>query len=53
MFAQDTDKPTPAPKRIDVAEWILMAEKNISEASVKNALRKTGFSWFPHPPKEI
>ena len=53
MFAQDTDKPTPAPKRIDVAEWILMAEKNISEASVKNAWRKTGFSWFPHLPKEI
>ncbi len=53
MLAQDPDKPTPAAQRLDIAEWILMAERNIKEASIKNAWRKTGFSWFPHLPKEI
>ncbi len=53
MFAQDPDKAMPAAKRCDVAEWILMAERNMTEASIKNAWRKTGFSWFPHLPKAI
>ncbi len=39
LFAQDPDKPTPTAKRIDVAEWIIMVERNMSEASVKNAWR--------------
>jgi hypothetical protein len=31
----------------------LMAERNISKVSIKNACRKTGLSWFPHLPNEI
>jgi hypothetical protein len=53
MLAQDPDKAMPAAKRSNVTEWILMAERNITEASIKNAQRKTGFSWFPHLPKAI
>ena len=53
MLAQDPNKPTPAAKRLDIAEWILRAERNIKEVSIKNAWRKTGFSWFPLLPKEI
>ena len=53
MFAKDPDKPTPTATHRDVAEWILMAERNIKEVSIKNAWRKTGFSWFPHLPKAI
>ena len=53
MFVQDPDKPTPTATRRDVAEWILMAEHNIKEVSIKNAWRKTGFSWFLHLPKVI
>ena len=53
MFAQDTDKPTPASTHMHVAEWILKAEENISKTLIKNAWRKTGFSWFPHLPKEM
>ena len=53
MLAQDPDKAMPAAKRGDVVEWILMAERNITEVSIKNAWRKTGFFWFPHLPKAI
>ena len=53
MFAQDPDKTIPTPTRRDVAGWILTAELNVCEASIKDAWRKTRFSWFPHLPKEI
>lgn len=53
MLSQDPDKPTPVSKRVDVAEWILMAQRNMSEAIIKNAWRRTGLSWFPHLPKEV
>jgi hypothetical protein len=53
MFAQDPNKAMPAAKRSNIVEWILMAECNIKEALIKNAWRKTGFSWFPHLPKAI
>jgi hypothetical protein len=36
-----------------VPEILQKTERNIKEASIKNAWRKTGFSWFPHLPKEI
>ena len=44
---QDPDQPTPNATRRQVAEWIISAEKGITEETIKNAWKRNGFSYFP------
>ena len=46
LMAQDPDAPIAKTTRRHVVEWILAAEENITEATIRNAWRKTGFSYF-------
>jgi hypothetical protein len=46
IFAQDPDKPIPCPTRRHVSEWIIVAKRMIQDTMVRNAWRKTGFSFF-------
>ena len=52
MLLQDPNKPTPGSSRCDVAGWIIKADRAVSDATLRNAWRKTGFSYFPDLPKE-
>jgi hypothetical protein len=46
LFEQDPDLPIPATTRRDVSDWILTAERNITDETIKNSWRKTGYSYF-------
>ena len=46
LIAQDPDAPIAKTTRRHVVEWILSAKQNITEATICNACRKTGFSYF-------
>ncbi len=52
MFLQDSNVPIPCPSRQQVAEWIVGAMDDISDVTVRNAWRKSGFSYFPDQAKE-
>ena len=52
MMLQDPDKPTPSSSRRDVAGWIIEAERAVSNATIRNAWKRTGLSYFPDQPKE-
>ena len=52
MFSQDTNMIIPCPSRQQVSEWIIGAMADISDVTVRNAWRKSGFSYFPEEPKE-
>ena len=47
MLQQDPSLPIPSPDRRQVASWILAAERAVTDEVVRNAWRKTGFSYFP------
>ena len=36
----------------DVAGWIIEAERAVSNATIRNAWKRTGLSYFPDQPKE-
>ena len=46
LWLQDPDAPIAKTTRRDVIEWILSAERNISAEVIRNAWRKTGYSYF-------
>ena len=52
MMRQDPDQPTPAASRRDVAGWIVEAEREVRDETIRNAWKKTDFSYFPNEPKE-
>jgi hypothetical protein len=46
LFDQNPNVPICAPKREDVSAWILQAVGGITENTVKNAWRKSGYSYY-------
>ncbi len=46
LMVQDPDAPIAKTTRSDVVGWILASERNISQQVIRNAWRKTGFSYF-------
>jgi hypothetical protein len=46
LLGQDPDSPIRAAKREDVSGWILEAVASIDEQVVKNAWRKSGYSYY-------
>jgi hypothetical protein len=50
MMAQDPNLPIPGSTRHNVTQWIIYAQKNISAETIRNAWRKTGFSYYPENP---
>jgi hypothetical protein len=52
MMAQDPNLPIPGSMCHDVAQWIIDAQKHISEETIRKAWRKTGYSLTtPRTPK--
>ena len=47
MLGQDPDKPIPATTRHQLSEWIISATNNVSAETIRNAWRKTGYSYYP------
>ncbi len=50
MMGQDLNLPIPGSMHHDVAQWIINAQKNISAETIRNAWRKTGYSYYPKNP---
>ena len=50
MLGQDPDLPIPGTTRHQLAEWIISAQKNVSAETIRNAWRKTGYSYYPALP---
>ena len=48
IMGQDTDVQIRGATRFEVSGWILEAVGQISEATTKNAWRKTGYSYYPY-----
>ena len=46
LLCQDPDQPIRAAKREDVSGWILEALGAIDDQTIKNAWRKTGYSYY-------
>lgn len=46
LLNQDPDQRIPSTTRHDVANWIVAAESNITDDTLKNSWRKTGYSYF-------
>ena len=46
LLDQDPDERIPATTRRNVANWIVAAEANIIDDTLKNSWRKTGYSYF-------
>jgi hypothetical protein len=46
LLAQDPNLQIPATTCRDVSDWIIAAEKNVTDETLKNAWRKTGYSYF-------
>jgi hypothetical protein len=46
LLDQDPDERIPATTRRDVANWLVAAEANIINDTLKNSWRKTGYSYF-------
>jgi hypothetical protein len=47
MMMQDPNLPIPGSKRHEVARWIIDTQNNICAETIRNAWRKTGFSYYP------
>ena len=47
MLTQDPDHPILATTRRQLSEWIISATNNVSAETIRNAWRKTGFSYYP------
>jgi hypothetical protein len=46
LLNQDPDLPIPGTTRHDVSDWIIAAEKKVTDETMKNAWRKRGYSYF-------
>jgi predicted metal-dependent hydrolase len=46
LLEQDPNLPIRAAKREDVSAWILEAVGSITDETVRNAWRKTGYSYY-------
>jgi hypothetical protein len=46
LLDQDPNQRIPATTRRDVANWIIAAEKNITDDTLKNSWRTFGYSYF-------
>ncbi len=46
LLAQDPNLQIPATTRRDMSDWIIAAEKNVTDETLKNACTKTGYSYF-------
>jgi hypothetical protein len=46
LLQQDPDLPIPGTTHRDIADWIIAAERNITNETLKNSSRKTGYSYF-------
>ena len=46
LLDQDPNNPIRAAKREDVSAWILQALAGITDVTVKNAWRKSGYSYY-------
>jgi len=52
MMDQDPNESISCPPRVLVAEWLIAAQRAITPAVIRNAWKKSGFSWFPNQVKE-
>ena len=52
MLDQDPNQSIPCPSRVLVAEWLIAAQRLMTPALIRNAWKKTGFSWFPNQEKD-
>jgi hypothetical protein len=50
LMLQDPNVPIPGSSCYNVAQWIIDAQKNINSKTIRNAWRKTGFSYYPENP---
>ena len=50
MLQQDPNLPIPAMTRHQLSEWIIAPQKNTSVETIRNAWRKTGYSYYPAMP---
>ena len=46
LLEQDPDQPIPGTTRCNASDWIIPAQKNITDETLKNAWKKTGYSYF-------
>ena len=52
MLAQDPNLPIPTTTRHQLSDWIISAQKNVTAETIRNAWRKTGYSYYPAMPIE-
>ena len=52
MLTQDPDLPIPGTTRHQLSGWIISAQKNVTAETIRNAWRKTGYSYYPAMPIE-
>ena len=52
MLAQDPDLAIPTTTRHQLSEWIISAQKKVTAETIRNAWRKTGYSYYPTTPLE-
>jgi hypothetical protein len=52
MMSQDPNIPIPGSTCYYVAQWIIKVQSNISMETIRNAWRKTGFSYYPKNPDD-
>ena len=52
MLDQDPSQSIPCPSRALVAEWLIAAQRLMTPALIRNAWKKTGFSWFLNQEKD-
>lgn len=50
MMDQDPNLPIPGTSRHQLSEWIIAAQKNVTSETIRNAWRKSGFSYYPEMP---
>ena len=46
LLEQNPDLPIPGTTRCDVSNWIIAAEKAVTNKTIKNSWRKTGYAYF-------
>ncbi len=52
IMAQDADEEICAATCHKLSQWIIDAQKNINVVTIRNAWKKTGFSYYPAHPRE-
>ena len=52
IFAQDADQVIRVATRRELSQWIIDAQKNISEVTIRNAWKRSDFSYYPDHPRE-